>query len=125
MFEQIEQSKKDLGNNTELQKTTYKAADEDIYDADGDGEESVSEYIEKKKMSKTNAEGSEETEKPKKSAGEKDKEILQKAGKVASGIGNAVGNVANVIGAVPHVAAFTAGLGASEIAKIIKENLGK
>jgi len=121
MLEQIEQSKKDLGNNTELQKTTYKAADDDIYDADGDGEESVSEYIEKKKIA-TDAKGEEE-EKALASKKNKSKEDLEKMKDAVGRVGNAIGNVSSVVSAVPKFAAFGLGAGTSALAKLIADEL--
>lgn len=101
--------------------TPPSAKDDDMYDADGDGQESVTEYIEKKKMS-SNAKDEEE-ENAKKEKKDKSKEELEKLGNIASKVGNAVGNVASVVSAVPHFATFGLGLGAGKISDIIKENL--
>ena len=97
--------------------------EEEIYDKDGDGRESVSEYIEKKKM-KTNAKPDTE-EQPKEKTSDKDKEFFEKAKNVVSGVGNAVGNVASVMTAIPHVAAFGAAMGTTALAKIIADELKK
>lgn len=90
------------------------------YDKDGDGHESVSEYIEKKKIT-SNADNVEEEQKTEKK--NKQKEELEKFGKVASGIGNTIGNVASVATAIPHIAAFGLGAGSASLAKMFADYL--
>ena len=90
------------------------------YDKDGDGHESVSEYIEKKKIT-SNADNTEEEQKTAKK--NKQKEELEKVGKIASGVGNAIGNIASVATAIPHVAAFGLGAGSASLAKMFADYL--
>ena len=107
---------------TKNEDGTTKIKKDEIYDADGDGHESVSEYIEKKKIT---PEGEEEVTEKKKKGSEKDKEVLEKVGKVA-------GTVSNVISSVPKFAAFSLGAGAGAgaekfanlLRQLIKENNG-
>lgn len=86
--------------------------EEEMYDADGDGQESVTEYIEKKKI--LSDAKNEEEEQAKKEKKDKNKEDLQQ-------LGNVVGKVTSVITSVPHYAAFGLGMGAGGLAEKIKE----
>ncbi len=116
MFEKIEQVKKDLNNDNEVQKKDVNeslfAKGNDMYDSDGDGKESVTEYIEKKKMS-SDAKNAEE-EQGKKEKKNKNDEDLEK-------LGNAVGKVTSVVSSIPHFAAFGLGMGAGGIAEKLRE----
>lgn len=89
------------------------AKGEEMYDKDGDGQESVSEYIEKKKMSSDAKKGEEDEKKEKK---DKNKEDLKK-------LGNAVRTGASVVSSIPHFAAFGLGLGTGGLAGIMKDML--
>lgn len=89
------------------------AKGEEMYDKDGDGQESVSEYIEKKKMSSDAKKGEEDEKKEKK---DKSKEDLEK-------LGNAVRTGASVVSSIPHFAAFGLGLGTGGLAGIMKDML--
>lgn len=89
------------------------AKGEEMYDKDGDGQESVSEYIEKKKMSSDAKKGEEDEKKEKK---DKNKEDLEK-------LGNAVRTGASVVSSIPHFAAFGLGLGTGGLAGIMKDML--
>lgn len=91
----------------------------EVYDPDGDGRESVSEYIEKK-QTVPNATESNESEKNEENK-KKSEEEFEKAKNVVKGAGNAIGNVASVISAVPKTAAFGLGAGATAFAQILKE----
>lgn len=88
------------------------AKEEELYDKDGDGKESVTEYIEKKKIS-SDAKNAEE-EQGKKEKKNKNDEDLEK-------LGNAVGKVTSVVSSIPHFAAFGLGLGAGGIAEKLRE----
>ena len=90
------------------------AKDEEMYDKDGDGQESVTEYIEKKRMS-SNAKNDEE-ENAKKEKKDKNKEDLEK-------LGNAIRTGASVVTSIPHFAAFGLGLGTGGLAGIMKDML--
>lgn len=90
------------------------AKGEEMYDKDGDGQESVSEYIEKKKMS-SDAKNSEE-ENAKKEKKDKNKKDLEK-------LGNAIRTGASVVTSIPHFAAFGLGLGTGGLAGIMKDML--
>lgn len=92
--------------------TPPSAKNDDMYDADGDGKESVTEYIEKKKIS-SDAKNAEE-EQGKKEKKNKNDEDLEK-------LGNAVGKVTSVVSSIPHFAAFGLGLGAGGIAERLRE----
>lgn len=94
--------------------TPPSAKNDDMYDADGDGQESVTEYIEKKKMS-ANAKNEEE-ENAKAEKKDKNKEDLEK-------LGNAVRTGASVVSSIPHFAAFGLGAGTSAIAKWFADQL--
>ena len=110
---EMEQKPTEDGN---IKKTTI----EETYDPDGDGQESVTEYIEKKKIgadAKDNEETLEKAQKGEKRKQEEEK-IKNTIGKVASGVGNAVQTVASV---VPHVASFGLGLGSRELAQIFAD----
>lgn len=91
----------------------------EIYDPDGDGRESVSEYIEKKKTVPNATENNESEEKQKRE--QKSKEELQKVKNVAKGVGDTVGNIASVVSAVPKTAAVGLGAGFAGLAKILSE----
>ena len=118
MFEKIEQVKKDLNNDNEVQKKDVNeslfAKGGDMYDSDGDGKESVTEYIEKKKMS-SDAKNAEE-EQGKKEKKNKNDEDLEK-------LGNAVGKVTSVVTSIPHFAAFGLGAGVGSVAEKFREML--
>lgn len=90
------------------------AKDEEMYDKDGDGQESVTEYIEKKRMS-SNAKNDEE-ENAKKEKKDKNKEDLEK-------LGNAIRTGASVVTSIPHFAAFGLGLGTGGLVGIMKDML--
>lgn len=84
-------------------------------DLDGDGKENVSEYIERKK---TEREGEEEQKKEVLGNAEnKDKSDEEK-------IKNFVGTASNIISAVPHFAAFGAGMALSDKIRKLME-MGK
>lgn len=101
--------------------TPPSSKDDEMYDKDGDGQESVSEYIEKKKIT-SNAKNAEE-ENARKEKKNKNKEDLEKLGNIAGKVGNAVGNAASIIGAVPHFAAFGLGMGAGGITEKVAEKI--
>ena len=119
MFEKIEQVKEDLNNDNGVQKKgvneSFFAKGGDMYDSDGDGKESVTEYIEKKKMS-SDAKAAEEEQKKKEKKNKKNKsdEDLEK-------LGNAVGKVTSVVSSIPHFAAFGLGMGAGGVAEKLRE----
>lgn len=87
---------------------------DDMYDSDGDGQESVTEYIEKKKIA-SNAKNEEE-EQVKEEKKDKNKKDLEK-------LGNAVKTTASVVGSIPHFAAFSLGAGTSALAKLFADQL--
>lgn len=95
--------------------------DEDMYDKDGDGQESVTEYIEKKKMA-TDAKGEEE-EKVLAAKKDKSKEDLEKMKAAVGRVGDVIGNVSSVVSSVPKFAAFGLGAGTSALAKLIADEI--
>lgn len=97
---------------------------EKTYDPDGDGKESVSEYIEKKKIDADTQSAEEDAQKTEKKSKQKEDEekIKNTIGRVASGIGNTVQTVASV---VPHTVSFGLGLGASQLADIFNDYFKK
>lgn len=92
--------------------TPSAAKENEMYDKDGDGKESVTEYIEKKKIS-SDAKNAEE-EQGKKEKKNKNKEDLEK-------LGNVVGKVTSVVSSIPHFAAFGLGMGAGGVAEKLRE----
>lgn len=88
-----------------------------ITDLDGDGKENVSEYIERKKT-----ERKDEEEQKKDALGKvenKDKSDEEK-------IKNFVGTASNIVSAVPHFAAFGAGMALSDkIRKLMEMGKGE
>lgn len=104
----------------EDQKNEINKTVTEIYDKDGDGHESVTEYVEKKRIDSAAKKDIEEQQKQEKK--EKGKEKLKKAINVAKSVGNTVAEVAK--NPVPHVALLGAmGMTPAILAKIFTDGI--